>query len=48
MQDTQLKEEQVDKNLGIHFSHDLRWSTHIDYFKSKAWKRINVMKKNPT
>jgi hypothetical protein len=48
MQNTQIKELHNHKHLGITFIHDLRWSTHIEYIKNKAWKRINVMKKKLT
>ena len=33
------------KHLGIFFSRDLSWHTHIDYITEKAWNRIHVMKR---
>ena len=33
------------KHLGLIFSNDCNWHEHIDYFKTKAWFRINIMRK---
>ena len=33
------------KHLGLIFSNDCNWHEHIDYIKSKAWSRINIMRK---
>ena len=33
------------KHLGLFFSDDWSWHEHFDYMKSKAWFRINIMRK---
>ena len=33
------------KHLGLIFSNDCSWHEHLDYIKSKAWFRINIMRK---
>ena len=33
------------KHLGLIFSNDCSWHEHFDYIKSKAWFRINIMRK---
>ena len=33
------------KHLGLTFSNDCSWHEHFDYIKSKAWFRINIMRK---
>ena len=33
------------KHLGITLSNDCSWHNHIEIIKSKAWKRINIMRK---
>ena len=33
------------KHLGLIWSNDLSWQEHLDYIKTKAWCRINVMRK---
>ena len=33
------------KHLGLLLSNDCSWHTHIDYIKSKAWPKINIMRK---
>ena len=33
------------KHLGLIFSNDCNWHEHIDYVKTKAWFRINIMRK---
>ena len=45
MQGQLIREVESHKHLGIFFSYDLRWNTHIDYILSKAYPRINVMRK---
>ena len=45
MENAEIKEVSAHKHLGIFFSNDCSWHTHIDYIKEKAWKRINVMRK---
>ena len=42
---TQMAEVDSNKHLGIIFSNDCIWHEHIELVKSKAWKRINVMRK---
>ena len=41
----QVNEETSHKLLGPIFSSDCNWHAHIDYVKTKAWSRINVMRK---
>ena len=41
MENAEIKEVSEHKHLGIFFSNDCSWHTHIDYIKEKAWKRIN-------
>ena len=38
-----INEETSHKHLGLIFSSDCNWYEHIDYVKTKAWSRINVM-----
>ena len=33
------------KHLGLYLSNDCSWHTHIEYIKSKAWPKINIMRK---
>ena len=33
------------KHLGLTFSEDLSWHEHFEYIKSRAWGRINIMRK---
>ncbi len=40
-----ISEVQCHKHLGLFFSSDLRWNQQIDYIKSKALPRINIMRK---
>ena len=40
-----FQEVNLHKHLGIIFSNDCTWHDHLDYIKSKAWTRINVMRK---
>ena len=32
------------KHSGVVFSNDCNWHEHIDYVKTKAWFRINIMR----
>jgi hypothetical protein len=34
-----------DKQLGLHFSDDGSWHTHINYIKERAWKRLHIMRR---
>jgi hypothetical protein len=43
--DTQISEVTSHKHLGVYLSNDCSWHSHIDYIKSKAWIRINIMRK---
>ena len=45
MLNQKIKEVESHKHLGLYFSHDGSWHTHIDYIKEKAWNRINIMRK---
>ena len=45
MNDQPIKEVNSHKHLGIFFSNDGTWHEHIDYITSKAWTRINIMRK---
>ena len=40
-----INQETSQKHLGLIFSSDCNWHEHIDYVKTKAWSRINVMRK---
>ena len=42
---TQIAEVNSHKHLGITFSIDCTWHEHLELVKSKAWKRINIMRK---
>ena len=45
MGNQQIAEVTSHKHLGIVFSHDCSWHSHIDYIKEKAWQRINIMRR---
>ncbi|MCG8078294.1 MAG: hypothetical protein JAY75_18895, partial [Candidatus Thiodiazotropha taylori] len=45
MLNQEINEVENHKHLGIHFSSDCSWHTHINYIKQKAWTRINIMRK---
>ena len=32
-------------NIGLIFSNDCTWHEHLDYIKTKAWHRVNIMRK---
>ena len=40
-----IKEADTPKHLRIFLSNDGTWHKHIDYIKTKAWARINIMRK---
>ena len=42
---TQIAEVNSHKHLGIIFSNDCTWHEHLELVESKAWKRINTMRK---
>ena len=42
---TQIAEVNYHTHLGIIFSNDCTWHEHLEKVKSKAWKRINIMRK---
>ena len=33
------------KHLGVYLSNNCNWDSHIEYIKTKAWTKINIMKK---
>ena len=45
MDETQINEVTSHKHLGVIFSNDCSWHNHIEHIKTKAWNRINVMRK---
>ena len=45
MLDVQINQVASHKHLGIFLSSDLHWTVHINYIKTKCWKRINIMHK---
>ena len=40
-----IPEVETHKHLGMHFTNNLTWHNHIEHIRTKAWKRINVMKR---
>ena len=40
-----IHEVNLHKHLGIIFSSDCTWHDHLEYITSKAWTRINIMRK---
>ena len=46
MDHTQIEEVTSHKYLGVVLSNDCTWHEHLEYIKSTAWTRINIMKKN--
>ncbi|MES9994058.1 MAG: hypothetical protein ABW098_19070, partial [Candidatus Thiodiazotropha sp.] len=40
-----INEVDVHKHLGLYFSNDCKWHEHIQQIKSKAWQRVNVMRR---
>ena len=45
MQNHEIKEVENHKHLGLYFSNDGTWHTHINNIKEKAWHRIKIMRK---
>ena len=45
MQNHEIKEDENHKHLGLYFSNDGTWHTHINHIKEKAWHRIKIMRK---
>lgn len=45
MDQIQIKEATSHKHLGLILTSDCTWHEHLEYIKSKAWIRINVMRK---
>ena len=41
----QIQEVNSHKHLGLYFSNDCSWHEHIEHIKTKAWQRINVMRR---
>ena len=41
----QVTEVSSHMHLGLVFSNDCSWHLHLDYIKTKAWSRINIMHK---
>ena len=37
--------KKLHKHLGLFLSNDGTWHEHIDYITSKAWQRVNIMRK---
>ena len=44
MSNQKINGVQFHKHLGVYISSDCSWHKHIEYVKSKAWSRINVMR----
>jgi hypothetical protein len=45
MNNSQISEVTTHKHLGIFLSNNCTWHSHIDYIKSKAWKKLNIMRR---
>lgn len=45
MDNVAISEVTKHKHLGLYFTKDLKWGTHIEYIVNKAYTRIHVMKK---
>ena len=45
MSQNQINEVVYHKHLGVIFSNNCTWHSHIESIKSKSWKRINIMRK---
>ena len=45
MNNVHIKKVTHHKHLGLFLSHDGTWHEHIDYITSKAWQRLNIMRK---
>ena len=46
MNNQPINEVHTHKHLGVFLSSDCQWHDHLVYIKSKAWSRINVMRKS--
>ena len=40
-----ISEEAMHKHLGLTFTNDCTWHEHLAQIKTKAWQRINIMRK---
>ncbi|MCG7869675.1 MAG: endonuclease/exonuclease/phosphatase family protein [Candidatus Thiodiazotropha taylori] len=45
MNNQQVEEVSTHKHLGLYLSNNCSWHEHIDYIKTKAWQRINTMRR---
>ena len=45
MNNEYIKEVTYHKHLGLFLSNDGTWHEHIDSINSKAWQRVNIMRK---
>ena len=45
MNQKQISEVNSHKHLGLIFSNDCTWHEHLDYIKTKARQRVNIMRK---
>ena len=45
MNQSQITEVEFHKHLGVTFSNNCTWHSHLEIIKSKSWKRINIMRK---
>ena len=45
MNQTQIEEVTSHNHLGVVYANDCTWHEHLDYIKSNAWTRINLMRK---
>ena len=45
MNQQQISEVNSHKHLGLIFSNDCTCHEHLDYIKTKAWHRVNIMRK---
>ena len=45
MNQSQITEVEFHKHLGVTFSNNCTWHSHLELIKSKSWKRINIMRK---
>ena len=46
MGNTQIKEVDSHKHLGIEFTNDMSWKNHINSIASKAYKRLGILRKH--
>ncbi len=45
MNGNNVTEVESHKHLGIYFNNECTWHQYIDYITTKAWRRINIMRK---